>query len=429
MKRGTNRATAWAIAAIIGAGSAAWAVPEVSNVTMTQRENSRIVDIGYALSNDVAYITLGIETNGVALPDSVVTRLSGDVGVRVSPGENKTITWNAGIDWPEHLVTNAVAKVTAWATNNPPAVLVVDLSGGSTATSYPVTGYPSLDALPYGGVTNDLYKTTQLVFKRISAGVFMMGSSIGEVGRVGGYPEDQHKVTLTQDYYMGVFEITQRQWERVMNAKPSNWNNSSYWESRPVECVSYNTIRGSSLGAGWPTNNSVDASSFVGQLCSKTGIVGLDLPTEAQWEYACRAGMTTGLNNGTDLTNTTSDANLNLLARYKADGGYVNGSTAPGQNCGTTNATAKVGSYLPNAWGLYDMHGNVWERCLDWYVANLGVDPVTDPVGFQTGTIRVKRGGGFDERPGMSRSAFRHGDIPGAVGSAAVGFRMSMNVP
>ena len=237
---------------------------------------------------------------------------------------------------------------------------IVDLSGGPTAASYPVR---YTDAAP--NLEDDACRTTELWLRRIPARTFTMGSPEDEVGR-GSNDMEQHQVTLTQDYYIGVFECTQKQWELVMGNKPSYFSNATYYATRPVECVSFDMIRGTGAqaGAGWPTyGHAVDVSSFMGKLQAKTGLV-LDLPTEAQWEYACRAGTTTALNSGKNLTSTSSDANMAEVGRY-----YYNGGSGYSQSCTTAGGTAKVGSYLPNAWGLYDMHGNVRERCLDWWGA------------------------------------------------------------
>ncbi len=276
--------------------------------------------------------------------------------------------------------------------------LVIDLSGGIDATSYPVSYLDSLpDPIP------DDYRTTMLVLKKITTGNFTMGSPAGELGR---YPDEtQHQVTLKKDFYIGVFEVTQKQWERVMGDWPSYFNNTDVCEVRPVECVSYNDIRGNSAGKGWPANSNVDATSFMGKLRQKTGLETLDLPTEAQWEYSCRAGTTSALNNGTNLASAGQDANMDLLGRY-----LHNGGSASNSDCGLANGTAKVGSYLPNGWGLYDMHGNVWEWCLDWYGRYPGT--VTDPTGLVSGDHRAMRGGGLSDSGEDCRSAIRDGSIP-----------------
>jgi len=404
MRGMTNTVAAVAAAAVFVTAGVAFAVPEVTNVVMTQRANSRIVDISYELTGEAAIVTLGIETNGIALPDSIVTRLTGDVCKVVEPGANKAIVWNAGADWPENLAQAARAKVTAWATNTPPLYMVVDVSGGASASSYPVTYHVSAAALPEGGLTNDIYRTTRIVMRRVRTqvagttenGVFMMGSPANETGRTAA-SETYHQVTLTKDFYVGVFGITQGQWQQVMGdvrSLPGYWNNEAARMTRPVEQVSYYDIRENiddtdDAAVDWPNNSAVTAGSFMGRLRARTGLLTFDLPTDAQREYACRAGTTTALNSGAVLTNTTTDASLNLLGRYAYNGGRINGTTDPAQGCDATQATAKVGSYQPNAWGLYDMHGNVWEWCLDWYVADLTAASVTDPKGADSGSSRV----------------------------------------
>ena len=287
--------------------------------------------------------------------------------------------------------------------------LVIDLSGGSAATNYPVS---YLSAVPVGGWTDD-YKTTKMVFRRIPAGTFTMGSPTNELGRSS--DETQHQVTLSQGFYVGVFPVTQREWERVMGSWPSYFNNATYRDARPVEQVSYDDIRGSSAGAGWPANGIVDATSFMGTLRAKTGLA-FDLPTESQWEYAGRAGTTTALNSGYNLTNVNSDANMAAVGRY-----WYNGGSGYTQNGDTTVGTAKVGSYLPNQWGLYDMHGNVWEWCQDWYGTYPGT--VIDPKGATTGSARVFRGGSWGYDAGGCRVANRGYCDPGFA-SYIVGFRV-----
>ena len=281
--------------------------------------------------------------------------------------------------------------------------VVVDLSGGPDATHYPVryssTG-PDLD--------DDICRTSELWLRKIPAGKFIMGSPENELGRNDN--ETQHEVTLTQDYYIGVFECTQRQWELVMGTRPSYFSNEDYYSIRPVEQVSYDMIRGTSptAGAGWPTyGHTVDATSFMGKLQAKTGLT-FDLPTEAQWEYVCRAGTTTALNSGKNLTDEYEDAAMAEVGRYS-----YNGPSGNSENFAQNYGTAKVGSYLPNNWSLYDMHGNVHEWCLDWWGASTSsTASETDPVGTNTGSGRVGRGGGCFSSAQYCRSAVRFNTTP-----------------
>ncbi len=284
-----------------------------------------------------------------------------------------------------------VAEVT-----NAPLYLIIDVSGGPAATNYPVN---SMMAAPSMGWT-DNYRTTNIVLRRIPAGTFTMGSPTNELGR-NSLNETQHQVTLSRDFYICVFQVTQKQWERVMGNWPSYFNNASYREGRPVEQVSYKDIRGASAGTNWPAANSVDASSFIGKLRMRTGMT-FDLPTEAQWEYACRGGTTTALNSGYNITNIASDAHMMVAGRY-----WSNGGSSYTQNGDISVGTAKTGIYLPNAWGLYDLHGNVWEWCLDWY-NDAYPGTVTDPKGASSGTDRVSRGGSWTNPASACRSAMRN---------------------
>ena len=265
---------------------------------------------------------------------------------------------------------------------------VVDLSAGPNASKYPVS---YLAAEPKGGWTDE-YKTTKLVLRRIEPGKFKMCG--------------QYDVTLTKPYYMGVFEVTQKQYELVTGDNPSYAKN----DMRPVEKVSWNAIRGDSATYNWPSSVNVDSSTFIGKIQARTGL-NFDLPTEAQWEYACRAGTTSAYNNGSN-----SKDDLNLLGRYRHDqsdakGGYSDTHTA-------------VGSYRPNAWGLYDMHGNVWEWCLDW-TGPLS-SGISDPVGASSGTRRVIRGGSFFSGANECASSSRNIATP-PIGSDGRGFRLCLN--
>jgi formylglycine-generating enzyme required for sulfatase activity/serine/threonine protein kinase len=252
--------------------------------------------------------------------------------------------------------------------------------------STPAAGNASVVAPPSAvavlTLPETIASTVGIRLKLIPAGAFTMGDAGG-----GSDEKPPHRVTLTKPFYMGVYEVTNAQWKQVMGSVPSNWKE----EDNPVEQVSW--------------ENAVEFCRKLSALPEerKAGRV-YRLPTEAEWEYACRAGATTKYAFGDDEK---------LLGDY----GWFDGKSG--------NQTQSVGQKKPNAWGLYDMHGNVWEWCSDWY----GIYPdgeVTNPEGPSSGSDRVLRGGGWSFPAGGCRSAFRYGSGP-SDRSFHLGFRLALS--
>jgi formylglycine-generating enzyme required for sulfatase activity len=233
---------------------------------------------------------------------------------------------------------------------------------------------------PSKNITIPLSDKVNLDLIWIEPGTFTMGSPEDELGRES--DETQHEVTLTQGYWLGKFEVTQAQYEAVMGENPSRFTGADL----PVEKVTWN-----------------DAKEFCVKLTEIEKAAGrlpggyeYTLPTEAQWEYACRAGTTTALNSGKNLSDTKQCPEMDEVGWY----GFNSDET-----------THPAGQKKPNAWGLYDMHGNVFEWCLDWY-GKYPASSVTDPTGPSTGSGRVVRGGSWLNLADNCRSAYRNGHDP-----------------
>lgn len=352
------------------------------------------------------------------IPDGFISWSNEVIGVTGSIQRATALTGGMP-DWSDYAGFVAGSSVMVVPTPTTTDYMVVDLSGGTNAVSYPVSYMANI---PIGG-WSDEYKTTKMVFRRIPAGTFMMGAPTNELGYAS--TETQHQVTLTQPFYIGVFEVTQKQWERVMGTWPSYFTNASCRDTRPVEYVSDCQIRENindyeDPAVDWPNNSTVNSNSFMGRMRAKTG-KAFDLPTESQWEYAGRAGTTTALNSGKDLTSRFQCPNVAEVGRSWYNGPNTYGYT---QSVDTFGGTAKVGSYLPNAWGLYDIHGNVREWCLDWYGTYPGT--VSDPVGALTGSFRVTRGGSwFYGGDYHCRVGSRLTDVPG-YNDSGLGFRVAL---
>jgi formylglycine-generating enzyme required for sulfatase activity len=306
--------------------------------------------------------------------------------------------------------------------------LVIDLqprAATPAAKGAPAFSVSNLEAVPPGGWTEE-YKTTRLVLRRVPSGKFKMGSPADEPGRDD--DEAEHTVTLSKDFYIGVFEVTMRQWELVMGKGPgdaqlvkrakdlssiSDAAAISELRQRPVVYVSFLQI-------------SDGEESFLGRLRAKTMLAGFDLPSEAQWEYACRAGTRSMLGSGKNLaaTELAESPSLASAGRYL----YNNDPSERMFSRYMPWGAAIVGSYVPNAWGLYDMHGNVWEWCRDWY-GPVAMEAATDPQGAAAGLTRVVRGGGYEDRAKCCRSANRGTGGEPSRTCLDFGFRLVLAVP
>lgn len=382
------------------------------------------IDVDFTVYMPVSGTTAAISLSATDGAETYTASTLEDVPAVTTSGTYRVV-WNIAEDYPDLYAQTFTITVSASVASFTPDeqsgnYMVIDLSGGTNAQSYAVS---YLTNAPAGGWTDE-YKTSKMVLRKIPAGTFEMGTRGTDWPSNMQVDDRLHNVTFTNAMWAGVFEVTQRQWELATGEKPSRFNNQEYYRMRPVEMVNYCAIRGASQGQQWPSSASVDSSSFIGVLRSRTANDTLDLPTEAQWEYACRAGTTTALNNGQNLTNSTSDASLGLVARYGQTGSIP-------RNCDPESGTAVVGMRDPNAWGLFDMHGNVWEWCLDYGTQSLETASVTNPPGAAYGSTRILRGGCYSSTAGQCIAGYRNEQKTPSVtsGTSTYGFRLFGVVP
>ncbi len=241
---------------------------------------------------------------------------------------------------------------------NPSSHIIFDIPGGRTY---------SLAAPPADLLDNTAYTTSHIVLRRIPAGAFTMGSPHGESARPG-LDETPHQVTIAKEFLIGVFEVTQEQWTLVMGVNPSYFKDSE--SGLPVESVTW-----------------LDCQEFIERLNSRSDSLLFAFPTEAEWEYACRGG---------------ADGPISGTGRLDEMGWHSGNSDG---------RPHPVGMKAPNSWGLYDMHGNVYEWCVDWY-GKYPESGVADPSGPNEGDHRIERGGSWATDPKFCRSADRNMHIP-----------------
>ena len=442
-----------AIAASASAYGVAQVVPTVSDFVAVQDGDTREVTVSYTLSGGRAIILFDVLTNGVSIGAESITGgvgpkplPQGDVFAIVEPGEC-SFTWQPDRTFRDEIAIAApdvTYSVKAFALDDPPDYLVVDLC---TNAMQRLSFYPSVEWLPGGLLSNCAYRTTSLVMRRIHAagvtwnmGTFAAGTSGSNP--IDGIPkpleERMHQVTLPEDYYLSVFEMTQCQYSMCHGIKLTAWFADWDGPMRPRECVSYVSLREGSAAAPHASNadyqypNDPSPESVLGRLRAMTGM-NFDLPSEAQWEYAARAGHGDGYwpdgtqQNFTEIVDVVTNKNNTIERIYKWNEGFsarfrmtLQDRVISDSHGGPTNGTAIVGSYAPNSWGLYDMLGNVAEFCNDWAasditklggVVNANGNKYTDGTKEQTASAtgsRVMRGGYWKSYATFLRPGYRH---------------------
>lgn len=355
-----------------GGGSGAWAEATVANGAV-QTIIVRGAGSGYTSTPDVVIAPPPPPT----APVLQSVRLQSVVTIEAEVGSTNWI-FVADVPGPYswRILTNVVV------TNSPYAF--VDVGASPLQRYYQVAAVPEAQPVPI--------LVYPFRWAWIPPGQFTMGSSHVDPDRSNS-EAPQTLVTLSAGFYIGRYEVTQGEYEMLMGSNPSMFGGDA---NRPVERVNWQ-----------------DATNYCGQLTVRERAAGrlpegweYRLPTEAQWEYACRAGTTNRFSFGDDPGYTE----LSRYAWYEVNSG---------------GATHPVGAKSPNPWGLYDMHGNVWEWCLDWYADSLPGGSVTDPQGPASGSYRAFRGGGWERRAEFCRSAGRSW-FSYNPGEGYIGFRVAL---
>ena len=357
------------VAALAGTSLLASVSLKEGSVSLDVGYAARMVKVSYEIEGeDDAVVTFDVLTNGVSIGGSQLKGAIGDVCKIVSPGA-RSFVW-----YPESVTASSIdlgaaeVKVNVWALDNPPAYMVCDLETGTRRY------YDCPDALPgEHGVTNDIYKSSCLVMRKIPAKgvVWRMGKLGSESSAISAAAEAQHYVKFESDYYIGVYEFTCGQYRRARGYDMTAENQAG--ETYPVTNMSWSAIRGTNWNTKDPTSGAT-----IGQLRTLMDGIEFELTTDEQWEYACRACTATPFANGTALDPDEE------MGWYSSNSG---GHSHP------------VGLKKPNAWGLYDMHGNVWEHCLDaWY----------EPTAGATAVATLHSDGGSNNQKVARGGCFRH---------------------
>lgn len=377
---------------------AVWAAPQVTKVNVTPVGEAGNVQVSYTVSED-AVVTFDVLVDSQPLADMAgFASVTGSVFRLVRAGD-AAFVWcpTKALEDRRTYGQKLEVRIKAWPTNSPPDYMICDLSQGKAG--FAVEYYERLGQIP-GGITNDMYKTTKLPLRRIPAAGVQWREGTSSGGRY---------VTLSDDYYIGVYLLTSAQHNRLVKSASPGLGKSAYRKN-------YGTFR----DEGWPGSGHELTKSDT-NLYKYRDFSGLkfDMPTEAQWEFAARGGCPNLVYDATDPTTGTDtvydDSGNKTSASVGAVGWYYYnyGNThADSTKNGYNQVYPEVGLLPPNAYGLYDVLGLVMEWCLDWEESWTAGSTVSNPTGPTTGTKRRLRGGSCYQSAKAATLAERTSNFP-----------------
>ena len=445
---------------------AASAAITITDVSARQRWPwNGLVDVDFTIAGAAAGEAFAIDIDATASAGTIPLNAKTYATEPVAGAGANRIVWDLGADYPEFRANDVRISVTATPiSGDTPIYMVIDLSGGATATKYPVR-YTTKAPAHTMGAKDEPCQTTELWMRRIHAPdfAFTVNSYTVAENPSASWQYRNYWGKMTKDYYIGIFELTQKQYQLVMGAWPTSWyTNETYRASRPVEGVRYDTVVGAMVDVQ-ANPAGITAASFLGKLRAKAGIP-VALPSNIQLNYAARGG-TQLASTGEFYYYTVNGAipsDRTMISRNKdnqADSAAGSDTTGAYRNCDASSGTAYVGSYLPNDFGLYDTIGNIAEYTAEYSISSstnyrayyqglfgdatigsIKANPVIDPPGVTQadsshptyGVIRLGRGGDFNTTAtGMDLWTMTSMDSSSANGASTLrnkGFRLSMTV-
>ncbi|MBR2839660.1 MAG: formylglycine-generating enzyme family protein [Kiritimatiellae bacterium] len=418
--------TAAAFAAL--SASAAIAITDVS--ARQRWPWNGLVDVDFTIAGAATGEAFAVDVDATA--SGGATQLSAKTYATepiATTGANRVV-WDFGADYPEFRANDVRVSVTVTPfSGDVPVYMVIDISGGPTAAKWPVRYTTKAPAFTVGAA--DPCKTTEIWLKRVKAGT---NAAMGRTQWTSYGSYKTHTCTLTNDYYLGIFPVTQAQF-RNLDAQEgrdlSKFTNPLYSATRPVDGVAFTTLRAflQDYTHGYDKTDAVGDGCIIAYLRQRTGLKTIDLPTEWQWEYACRAG---------------------TAAQRYDNATYRAGSPMPAEDDETyadpglwteDYGTSYVDRYDPNPWGFYGMIGNVWEWCANWMLSGIGEgDVLVEPRGgapvSSSGTpsdqryyYHVARGGAWNSNSNYTYNHTRNNVNTWAAGYPAnLGFRLCIPV-